>query len=41
MTVSMGKRKGKMVVEFGDQEDFQRIMELIEGAHGTHGTEES
>lgn len=41
VTVSMGKRKGKMVVEFGDQEDFQRIMELIEGAHGTHGTEES
>lgn len=35
VTVSMGKRKGKMVVEFGDQEDFQRIMELIEGARGT------
>ena len=27
----MGKRKGKMVVEFGDQEDFERIMALIEG----------
>ena len=29
----MGKRKGKMVVEFGDQEDFERIMTLIEGQH--------
>nr|WP_026209381.1 ParB/RepB/Spo0J family partition protein [Corynebacterium caspium] len=33
VTVTMGKRKGKMVIEFGDQEDFQRIMELIEGQH--------
>ncbi|MDO5032197.1 ParB/RepB/Spo0J family partition protein [Corynebacterium sp.] len=31
VTVTMGKRKGKMVVEFGDQEDFERIMALIEG----------
>lgn len=31
VTVNMGKRKGKMVVEFGDQEDFERIMSLIEG----------
>lgn len=31
VTVSMGKRKGKMIVEFGDQEDFERIMSLIEG----------
>lgn len=31
VTVTMGKRKGKMVVEFGDQEDFERIMQLIEG----------
>ena len=31
VTVTMGKRKGKMVVEFGDQEDFERIMTLIEG----------
>ncbi|APT93555.1 cell division protein [Corynebacterium phocae] len=31
VTVTMGKRKGKMVVEFGDQEDFQRIMGLLEG----------
>ena len=33
VTVTMGKRKGKMVVEFGDQEDFERIMALIEGQH--------
>ena len=31
VTVTMGKRKGKMVVEFGDQEDFERIMAIIEG----------
>ena len=31
VTVTMGKRKGKMVVEFGDQEDFERILKLIEG----------
>ncbi|QCB29491.1 ParB/RepB/Spo0J family partition protein [Corynebacterium endometrii] len=31
VTVTMGKRKGKMVVEFGDQEDFERILSLIEG----------
>ena len=31
VTVTMGKRKGKMVVEFGDQEDFERILGLIEG----------
>ena len=30
VTVTMGKRKGKMVVEFGDQEDFERIMALME-----------
>ncbi len=29
--MTMGKRKGKMVVEFGDQEDFERILALIEG----------
>lgn len=27
----MGKRKGKMVVEFGDQEDFERILAILEG----------
>ncbi len=31
VTVTMGKRKGKMVVEFGDQEDFERILGLLEG----------
>ena len=31
----MGKRKGKMVVEFGDQEDFERIMALIEGTESS------
>ncbi|RNE48123.1 ParB/RepB/Spo0J family partition protein [Corynebacterium alimapuense] len=30
VTVSMGKRKGRMVVEFGDQDDFERILALIE-----------
>ena len=39
VTVSMGKRKGKMVVEFGDQEDFARIMELIEGSTGSADTD--
>ena len=31
VTVTMGKRKGRMVVEFGDPEDFERILALIEG----------
>lgn len=31
VTVTMGKRKGKMVVEFGDMDDFERILALIEG----------
>lgn len=30
VSVSMGKRKGKLVVEFGDREDFERIMSLID-----------
>ncbi|AKK04357.1 ParB/RepB/Spo0J family partition protein [Corynebacterium epidermidicanis] len=29
--VQMGKRKGKIVVEFGDHEDFERILGLLEG----------
>lgn len=29
VSVTMGKRKGKIVVEFGDQEDLERIMQLI------------
>lgn len=31
VSVTMGKRKGKLVVEFGDKEDFERIMSLIQG----------
>lgn len=31
VTVTMGKKKGKMVVEFGDQDDLERIMGLIGG----------
>ena len=31
VSVTMGKRKGKIVVEFGDRDDFERIMSLIEG----------
>jgi ParB family chromosome partitioning protein len=29
VTVSLGKRKGKIVVEFGSVEDLQRIVELM------------
>lgn len=29
VTASMGKRKGKLVIEFGDLEDFDRIMSLL------------
>ncbi|MFI5504635.1 Chromosome partitioning protein ParB [Corynebacterium kutscheri] len=31
VSVSMGKRKGKLVVEFGGREDFERIMALLGG----------
>ncbi len=31
VSVTMGKRKGRLVVEFGDQDDFERIMGLIQG----------
>ena len=31
VSVSMGKRKGKIVVEFGGREDFERIMGLLQG----------
>lgn len=34
VSVTMGKRKGRIVVEFGDRDDFERIMGLI---HGTEG----
>ncbi|WJZ03979.1 ParB/RepB/Spo0J family partition protein [Corynebacterium freiburgense] len=30
VTVTMGKRKGRIVVEFGDRDDFERIMGLID-----------
>ncbi|MFE3291165.1 ParB/RepB/Spo0J family partition protein [Rhodococcus sp. NPDC059234] len=33
VTVSLGKRKGKIVVEFGSVDDLQRIVEMME----THG----
>lgn len=31
VSVTMGKRKGKIVVEFGDRDDLERILSLIEG----------
>ncbi|SDM02410.1 chromosome partitioning protein, ParB family [Corynebacterium mycetoides] len=31
VSVTMGKRKGRIVVEFGDRDDFERIMALIQG----------
>lgn len=30
VSVSMGKRKGKIVVEFGDKDDFERIMAILQ-----------
>lgn len=30
VTVTMGKRKGRIVVEFGDKDDFERILGLID-----------
>jgi len=30
VTVSLGKRKGKIVVEFGSVDDLQRIVEMME-----------
>lgn len=39
VTVTMGRRKGRMVVEFGDQDDFVRIMDLIDPGHGLLGEE--
>jgi ParB family chromosome partitioning protein len=32
VTVSVGKRKGKIVVEFGSVDDLQRIVELMNGS---------
>ncbi|MBV9514144.1 MAG: ParB/RepB/Spo0J family partition protein [Mycobacteriaceae bacterium] len=34
VTVSLGKRKGKIVVEFGSVEDLQRIVGLMDGISG-------
>ena len=34
VTVSLGKRKGKIVVEFGSVEDLQRIVDLMNSAGG-------
>jgi ParB family chromosome partitioning protein len=34
VTVSLGKRKGKIVVEFGSVEDLQRIVSLMDGTRG-------
>ena len=32
VSITRGKRKGKIVVEFGDREDFDRIMSLLKGS---------
>ena len=34
VTVSLGKRKGKIVVEFGSVDDLQRIVELMKTEQG-------
>ena len=34
VSVSLGKRKGKIVVEFGSVEDLQRIVDLMDPATG-------
>jgi ParB family chromosome partitioning protein len=34
VTVSLGKRKGKIVVEFGSVDDLQRIIALMEKSGG-------
>jgi ParB family chromosome partitioning protein len=34
VTVSLGKRKGKIVVEFGSVEDLQRIVDLMSATNG-------
>lgn len=31
VTVSLGKRKGRIVVEFGSVDDLQRIVDLVNG----------
>ena len=32
VSVSVGKRKGRIVVEFGDKDDFERIIGLLRGS---------
>ncbi|MDT7794642.1 MAG: ParB family transcriptional regulator, chromosome partitioning protein, partial [Mycobacterium sp.] len=34
VTVSLGKRKGKIVVEFGSVDDLQRIVDLMSSSKG-------
>lgn len=34
VSATMGKRKGRIVIEFGDLEDFDRIMSLIDDSDG-------
>ena len=36
VTVSLGKRKGKIVVEFGSVDDLERIVKLMSGEHSSH-----
>ena len=31
VSVQMGKKRGRIVVEFGGQEDFDRIIEILGG----------
>ena len=35
VTVSLGKRKGKIVVEFGSVDDLERIVLLMSGGHSS------
>jgi ParB family chromosome partitioning protein len=34
VSVSLGKRKGKIVVEFGSIDDLQRIVNVMNGSNG-------
>lgn len=36
VTVSLGKRKGKIVVEFGSVDDLERIVQLMSGEQSSH-----
>ena len=37
VTVSLGKRKGKIVVEFGSVDDLQRIIDIMTAHQGMTG----